>query len=312
MGISKTDIELKIVQEKQRLLNYEGIDKIVSSEEKAREISKQRELEKRHPKMMSDIPTLDTMIEGFRLGTVNVISGPTGEGKSTFTRTLVKNLSEYNPTLFSFEDGVEETFEHYGVNVPIFYLPNEIPENSNNIRWIRERILEAQAKYNSKAIFIDHLHYIQDMQGLGDQMNASLLIGDIMRKLKLLAGTLRIAIFLVAHTKTESQSKAELKKYFTKDDIRDSSFVKQEADTVMMIWRMRKKSTINEIGWEYTNHAILNLDKHRRTGKVGFVKLNHFEGLFQELTDNYEPPIDYEQIEREAEQHITKEDIKLF
>ena len=54
----------------------------------------------------------------------------------------------------------------------------------------------------------------------------------------------------------------------------------------MMIWRKRAK-TQNEIGWEYTQNAVLNLDKHRRTGKVGFIKLIHSSNGFNEITENY-------------------------
>jgi len=108
----------------------------------------------------------------------------------------------------------------------------------------------------------------------------------LMRKLKRISIDLEIVIFIIVHVKTDAGNQAEIKKYFTKDDIRDSSFVKQEADSVMMIWRKRAK-TQNEIGWEYTNNAILNLDKHRRTGKVGFIKLLNTNGRFDELAENY-------------------------
>ncbi|MEK7124325.1 MAG: DnaB-like helicase C-terminal domain-containing protein, partial [Patescibacteria group bacterium] len=128
--------------------------------------------------------------------------------------------------------------------------------------------------------------YLQDMQGLAGQNNASNYIGDLMRKLKRISIDLELVIFLIVHVKTDAGNQAETKKFYTKDDIRDSSFVKQEADSVMMIWRKRAKVQ-NEVGWEYTSNAILNLDKHRRTGKVGFVKLVHQNGKFTEYAENY-------------------------
>ena len=104
-----------------------------------------------------------------------------------------------------------------------------------------------------------------------------------MRGLKRFAMGAQVIIFLIVHVKSESGSANFKHQYYTKDDIRDSSFVKQEADTVMMIWRKRKKAD-NEIGWEYSTASMLNLDKHRRTGKVGFVKMEHKEHIFYEST----------------------------
>lgn len=282
----KIDLEIELLQEKQKFLKYEGLDRIISSHEKSEELKQLLEADKLNPKILSKIPALDELLEGFRIGTVNIVSGPTGEGKTTWTQTLTRSFSSQgiNSVWFSFEVMPAEFFSKFGQNVPLFFLPKEIPENSNNVIWLRNRILESQAKFNTKIVFIDHLHYLQDMQGLSGKDNASLYIGDLIRKLKRLSINLEIAIFLVVHVKTDAGNQAEIKKYFTKDDIRDSSFVKQEADTVMMIWRKRKKAD-NEVGWEYSNSAILNLDKHRRTGKVGFVKLTHQDHQFHELIE---------------------------
>ena len=43
--------------------------------------------------------------------------------------------------------------------------------------------------------------------------------------------------------------------------------------------------------WVPSNHvknAILNIDKNRIGGKVGFVKLGLVKGLFEEITSNYD------------------------
>ena len=283
--IDKIDIDIALLEEKKKLLGYAGMDRVISSEEKNRELLGELAAGKEAPKFLTKIPLLDDIVEGFRVGTVNVVSGPTGEGKTSYLQTLTKNFAEagIRSAWFSFEIMPSEFFSRFGDSIPLFYLPKEIPEKSNTMSWIRERILEAQAKYDAKVVFVDHLHYLQDMQGLSGMDNTSLYIGDIMRKLKRLSISLEIAIFLVVHVKSDAGNQAELKKYYTKDDIRDSSFVKQEADTVMMIWRKRKKAD-NEIGWEYSTASMLNLDKHRRTGKVGFLKMEHKDHIFYEST----------------------------
>ena len=206
---------------------------------------------------------------------------------TTLAQTLTRRFADNKIPCawFSFEVMPREFFKKFGNEVPLFYLPKEIPENSNNIQWIRERIIEAQAKYKAKIIFIDHLHYLQDMQNIASRNNTSLYIGDILRKLKRISINLEITIFLIVHVKTDAGNQAEIKKYYTKDDIRDSSFVKQEADTVSMIWRKREKDNKSEVGWIQTAQAILNIDKHRRTGVVGFVKLTHENGYFRTPTE---------------------------
>lgn len=301
--LDKLDLEIALLEQKRKLLKYAGADRIISSHEKYEILKKSESEDVLNFKIFSKISLLDSMTDGFRLGTVNIVSGPTGEGKTTWMQTLTKNFStqNINSVWFSFEVMPSEFFAKFGGDIPLFYLPKEIPEQSS-ITWIRERAIEAQAKFNAKVVFIDHLHYLSEMQGLSTTEKTSLLIGDLLRKLKRLSIELEIAIFLIVHVKSDSGNQAQLKKYYTKDDIRDSSFVKQEADTVMMIWRKRKKVS-SEIGWEYTERAILNFDKHRRTGKVGFVNLSHYNQMFIEF-DAYIPEQEFNVTELFNEQDV--------
>lgn len=289
---SKIDREIEILEQQKNLLVYTGSDRVISSHEKFEEIKKAEQADKIDFCIKSGVSFLDEMIGGFRLGTVNVVSGPTGEGKTTWTQTLTSNFSKQgiNSVWFSFEVMPAEFFSKFGNNVPLFYLPKEMPEQTN-LFWMRQRILEAQAKYNAKVVFIDHLHYLSEMQGLNTQDKTSLLIGDIMRKVKQIANDLEIAIFLITHLKSEAGGQAQITKCYTKDDIRDSSFVKQEADTVMMIWRKREKGAPPgaqdiDVNWHYSeNTAILNFDKNRRTGKVGFVLMSHENQKFIDVKE---------------------------
>ena len=300
----KIDLEIETLETKQKLLWYEGADRIISSHEKFEEIKKSESGDKLNFRIMSKIALLDDYLDGFRIGTLNIVSGPTGEGKTTWTQTLTRNFSSQgiNAAWFSFEVMPSEFFSKFEGDVPLFYLPREMPEQAN-LLWLRTRVLEAQAKYNVKVIFIDHLHYLAEMQGLSTTEKTSLLIGDIVRKLKRISIDLEVAIFLIVHVKTDAGNREELKKYYTKDDIRDSSFVKQEADTVSMIWRKRRKS-IGEVGWEYTDNAVLNLDKHRRTGKVGFVLLEHKNNKFVSFGEiqGQETKITHDEIKNEMEE----------
>ena len=86
-----------------------------------------------------------------------------------------------------------------------------------------------------------------------------------MRELKRIAVENGIIIFLVAHTKKALQYEVP-----TTEDIRDSSFISQESDIVLMMWRLRDKKTK-----EYLPEARLAVREHRRTGQVGTIGLLH-------------------------------------
>jgi len=61
------------------------------------------------------------------------------------------------------------------------------------------------------------------------------------------------------------------------DDLRDSSFIGQEADIVLMMWRLKISDT------EMSNEANLVVRAHRRTGENGLIKLIHTKGRFNQL-----------------------------
>jgi replicative DNA helicase len=108
------------------------------------------------------------------------------------------------------------------------------------------------------------------MQQMGKNGNVSLIIGSIMRELKTIALKRRICIFIVAHTtKIKFDQEPELA------DIRDSSFIGQEADTVLMIWRKKYENVFND-------KACLAVLANRHTGKIGKVGLILDKGKFWE------------------------------
>ena len=66
-----------------------------------------------------------------------------------------------------------------------------------------------------------------------------------------------MVIFLISHlTKTNFDEEPGM------DDIRDSSFIYQDAHKVLLIWRVSKNG-------EYNNEAILKICKDRRSGVMG-------------------------------------------
>lgn len=129
--------------------------------------------------------------------------------------------------------------------------------------WLEARIIESFLKYQTRIVFIDHLHFLFD---IARARNTSLEIGSVIRKLKTIAVENSFIIFLLCHT-TKGKSDSEL----SYESIRDSSFVSQESDSVFMIQRTPQKGE---------NAARLSVEFHRRTGvldkTIDLIKLNGY------------------------------------
>jgi replicative DNA helicase len=81
-------------------------------------------------------------------------------------------------------------------------------------------------------------------------------IGGIVRGLKLLALKHNVVIFLICHTnKTKNDGLEEL----NLGDVRDSSFIEQEADAVFYVWRDTATSE---------NESIIKIAKNRKRGII--------------------------------------------
>jgi len=141
---------------------------------------------------------------------------------------------------------------------------------SHALDWFEERVYESFEKYHTRIVLCDHLHYLID---LAKTRNPSIEIGQIIRRLKTLAVSGEFLIFLLCHT-TKGTSEDNL----SYESIRDSSFISQESDSVLMIKRTPKNGE---------NTARLRVEFHRRTGvfeKV--VDLIKVEGCLQEQSNN--------------------------
>jgi len=266
------DLDDKI-KEMDIMSRYQGEDELVSSTELLGEIkldSKREVL-----RIYTGIPSLDNMIGGFREGQVVVVSGPTGMGKTSLCQTLTENFSSKGTKClwFSFEVGPEEFLSKF-CEMPLFYIPRQLKQN--RLDWLEQRIVESIAKYDCKAIFVDHLHFLLEMQKMAEAKSISLLIGMMMRELKRMAIKYEVCIFLVSHLR-----KTIFDKMPDIDDLRDSSFVGQESDIVMFIKRVKDGDTM-------TNQATLKVAKNRRNGNLGLLKLIYKDNKFNEVSNLYE------------------------
>ena len=265
----------------ERLATYEGEDKIVSSEELAKQ-------EQAIPlkSFSSGIPTMDRILNKLEPGELIVASGPTGHGKTTLLMTITQNMArnDVSSVWFTLEVTPRQFLAkiEQGGHMPHFYLPSKNTEN--NIDWLLERIVEAKVKYNAEVVFIDHLHQIFSMEKMN---NLSLEIGDVVAQIKKLAVDYGLVIFLVAHNKDRQDNKEP-----QMQDIRDSGMISRLADTVMGVWRVQNDSELDKSRMkdlrEEDNWAKVRIWKNRRDGKMGSWFMTHNNHFLTELTKDFD------------------------
>lgn len=247
---------------------YSGEDKLISSIE----ILERIKTEPEEYTIKSGFQGLDSILGGFRRQQLIVLAAPTKSGKTSFCVELTIRMEHTNPVWLPFEESAEELirkFHERGDTPPLFYTPQSI--TGNTVEWVEKKIVEGKVKYGSELFFIDHLHFIVPLTS--DRLDTR--IGQTMRNLKTIAKAHNVTIVLVAHLKKTSMIVSP-----TLEDLRDSSFIAQEADTVMLLWRKAGKNNDGEM--QVTNKTVLSVQANRRTGKTGNVKLVFSEGRFTE------------------------------
>jgi len=245
-----------------RLKEYAGEDRVISCRELMLSFSQEKATA---VNVKALIPGIDAACDGFRGGELITISGPTKNGKTLLAQTLTVNFAkQYTfPLWFSFEVPARQFLDQFQ-ELPLIYMPQKLKPRA--MEWFEERVYEAFIKYNTRIVFVDHLHYLVD---LARQKQMSIEIGTIIRRLKTLAVQGDFTILLMCHT-----IKGKQDGILSYESIRDSSFISQESDSVIMIKRTPEDGD---------NTARARVEFHRRTGvlerTVNLVKIN---GLLQE------------------------------
>lgn len=246
--------------------SYEGDDKIVTSEDLVESVKANMGKDR----MMTGFSNFDSHLKGFRPKQLIVLSALTKSGKTTFCMDLTSKLQDQNPLWFSFEESVEELIEQFlerDQKPPHFVTPQNIPKKT--LDWVEAKIIEGIVKYDSKIVFIDHLDFLVPF---GNE-NRSDAIAHTMRAVKGMARRHNVIIVLLCHV-----VKAEMDKQPTLNDLRGSSSIAQEADTVILLWRETTKEK-GEV--KITNNVNVSIQAARR-GRPGNIKMTFRNGHFYE------------------------------
>ena len=296
-----------LVEIEDKLVGYQGPDRIVSSHELAEEL---KETDDSVFRLKTGIDRLDGILNGVEAGEMIIVTGPTGEGKTTALMSITKNMVEagVKSVWFTLEVTPRQFLKKIikstpdGKELPMFYVPRRGIDNVDEeflkwwekkhskrfemIDWIEAKIIEAVTKDNVQVVFIDHIHMIFSLEKMGNR-NLSLEIGDMVSKVKQIALDHNLVIFLIAHNKDAPEGTAREPR---KEDIRDSGLISRTADTIIGIWRIpndddgttSRRKPINE----GDTKAKIRVFKNRREGVLGsFVLYHHSHYLSENLPD---------------------------
>jgi len=246
--------------------------------------------ENRHDRFPCGFDVFDKVMKGgFKDGDLVIISGISGEGKSTFAQTLTYNFcKESIPCLwFSYEVNIEELdnkFREMGIN-DFYYAYAPEKNTTGKIDWLKYKIKEGWIKYATKIVFIDHIDFLTPTD-IKTRDNETVVLKKITTELKSLAIELDIIIILMAHLKKIADNKEP-----EMQDIGYSAGIFQLADYVFIIFRERNKQyksfSGNSTGDLFTNNSIIKLVKNRQTGQNKFLKIIYNQGRFMPLEEKY-------------------------
>jgi len=214
--------------------------------------------------MSTGYKNLDEIIGGITPEELVVIAGGTGIGKTHFAQCMIINMALNNdPVLFFTLEmpPVETTVRfmrmvrakvHEGIlpELPIYYY-----YGTNVTLQVLEKAIQKGVEMGIKCVVIDHIHFFAKGHD-----NQAAEIGNIAREIKLLARKYKLPIILLAHIrKTNAPSKIP-----GLEDIKDSSGVAQDADSVLIVWR--NMDTDDEIE---QRELKVKVRKNRRRGQLG-------------------------------------------
>jgi len=266
------------LKQDEKLYLYEGDDRIVSSTEFIEEEDK--EGLGSSFSVDTTFPNLSKLLfSGFRGGQLITITGPSGQGKTTFAQMLTRQFEEQGvfSTWFSYEVGASELIREFSKS-KVFYLPRQM--NGHSVQWLVERARESKLKHpDMGAIFIDTLDEVVSLERPSNYVTET---EFAVSEIKQLSIELNIPIFQLAHlAKTREYNEVP-----TEADIKNSSSIYQKSDKVLMVWRQREKNRDLSM-YQYTGKTLIIMNKNRQKGSM-MTKFSsfHFNEESNELVED--------------------------
>lgn len=266
--------KLAELKKQEILLNYQGNDEVISFDEIVDEIKN----EQPQPHYKTKYPSLDKSFGGgFIEGDLVLVTGFSGQGKTSLCFDMTRNMESSNCLWLPFEESAEELARkaiRFNSKMPKFYTPRNLIKE--DLTWIEERILESVLKYDTKVVFLDNLHFITMANSNEESWNKA---GNTAKTLKKIAKKLGIVIVLIVHLR---KTLGGISKAPTYDDISGSSDVIKVSDKCLILWRESKRNTEGLI--EYTGNNIVSIAKNRQHGILENYTYSWNKGVFTEVS----------------------------
>lgn len=267
----------QVVKLLETMREYKGKDRMVLFEDLVREMG-----ERIRPRACNTkiLPSFDEASGGIQEGEVVILGGASNEGKTLLALSLLTAHESQGerPAFFSFEQSVEQIAEKLPAEyTPLFHVPalmdyetrydgeieamkrdpktyiGKLP--SLQLQWLYLKLVELQAKGEKPhAVFIDYLHALLDFH----DRNPVQTLGAIMIALKDMALRFKIVIYLICHTVKEALDREP-----TLSDLRDSGWIINVPDVILLLWREKMKD-----GEGYSRVSTVKVGKHRRRGEI--------------------------------------------
>lgn len=195
---------------------------------------------------------LDRMTMGLAPGEVTVIGGATSNGKTAVALNIAADVAMQGRTVLFVT--LEMTHEEVGVRLMKImgdkfdqYMGNIFLQKNDELNWRSVDGLMRKAKEEAgvSLVVIDHLHYFtRELQNTAEDL------GNITKEFKKNAIRHKLPVILISHTRKASDSNT------TKtgiNDLRGSSYIAQDADIVLMVYRNR----------DFPDDIFVSLEKNR-------------------------------------------------
>lgn len=237
--------------------------------------------------------TLDEMLAGLRAGQLIVVGARPAVGKTSFALTLALNAARQGVKvgIFSLEMSGKELAQRIicaesGVSISHFRMGTipkaswdaiaaaccDIPGNgieiedkaSVTIGDIRATAARMMRGAERGLIVIDYLQLISSASDGPRFQNRAVEVGEISRRLKVLAKELGVPVVTLAQLSRQAESHPDLPRL---SDLRESGSIEQDADTVLFLSRDPDEITDEKSG---SRQVILTVAKNRSgpTGEI--------------------------------------------
>jgi replicative DNA helicase len=231
-------------------------------------------------KVLSGFNELDDCMDGgFREGDFTIVSGISGDGKTTLCRMFTLNFARENiaSLWFTHEMTNRELWDAFVKMGAKTDLIAHVPETlEDDMEWMFRRIDTAIKERNVRAVFIDTIGDIvkpvKDQRDLG---NYATYLSQICKELRDYAIKNRIMIFAVAHATKQTRSNTN---ETNNVDIANSAGIAQAATNIFHVWRDNEADNISYVkigksrrdgtkkNWKFTykfeNNRLLSQGRH--------------------------------------------------